>query len=83
MKNLFFGLILTSLFCLTPLISKAQTKLDSVQMVLDSLSQKQIPALNSEVNISVSRVRVDEFLRALANDVNLNLSIPNGLGGLC
>lgn len=56
----------------------AQRTTSDYQMLLDSLSQKQIPALNSEVNISVNQVRVDEFIRALAKDVDLNLSIPVG-----
>jgi len=64
------------LLILSPAVH-AQSKLDSLQQKLEQLSLEQIPALNTEVNISVNRVRVDEFLRALANDVDLNLSIPN------
>nr|WP_320120051.1 type II and III secretion system protein [uncultured Marinifilum sp.] len=69
-------LVLLFVLCLLP-GANAQAKLDSLQKKLEQLAIEQIPALNTEVNISVNRVRVDEFLRALANDVDLNLSIPN------
>ncbi|PCH69846.1 MAG: hypothetical protein COC06_06530 [Bacteroidales bacterium] len=55
---------------------KAQKYIENIQTVLDSISETQIPELNSEVNISVNKVNVTELLRALANDVNLNLSVP-------
>lgn len=57
----------------------SQKTTDNYRVLLDSLSKKQIPALNSEVNISVNQVRIDEFIRALGKDVNLNLSIPVGV----
>lgn len=62
---------------LTQLI--AQESKDTLAVVLNKLSEQDIPTLNTEVNISVNQVRLDEFLRALANDVDLNLSIPTGL----
>lgn len=40
----------------------------------DSLS-KEIPALNSEVDISVSNVSMQEFLRAIANSSGLNINV--------
>lgn len=55
---------------------KAQKYSENIQHVLDSISEVQIPELNADVNISVSKVNVAELLRALANDVNLNLSVP-------
>ena len=64
--------------CLGFNVVLAQNPSHDYQNLLDSLSQKQIPALNAEVNISVNQVRVDEFIRALAKDVDLNLSIPLG-----
>jgi len=67
---LFIGILVPNSNC------KAQKYTGSIQHVLDSISQKQIPELNSEVNISVSKVNVAELLRALANDVGLNLSVP-------
>ncbi|WP_110364000.1 type II secretion system protein GspD [Marinifilum breve] len=79
MKKLY--LCIASLLFLVINLANAQEKnpQDSLQQVLDSLSVKQIPALNTEVNISVNRVRIDEFMRALANDVELNLSVPNNI----
>lgn len=64
--------------CLGLNLAYSQEKNTDIQQLLDSLSLKQIPELNSEVNISVNQVRVDEFIRALAKDVDLNLSIPVG-----
>ncbi|WP_461630269.1 type II secretion system protein GspD [Labilibaculum euxinus] len=79
MKKIHFSLFVLLFLFVVPVKLSAQVKIDSLQQVLEDLSKEQIPALNSEVNISVNRSRVDEFLRALANDVELNLSIPTGL----
>ncbi|MCT4601805.1 MAG: hypothetical protein N4A59_02720, partial [Marinifilum sp.] len=79
MKKIYLCITCLFFLCVQSVNVWGQSQQDSLQQVLDSLSVKQIPALNTEVNISVNRVRIDEFMRALANDVNLNLSVPNNL----
>lgn len=74
-KILSLGLLLISLLASVD-NCKAQKYSKNIQSVLDSISEIQIPELNTEVNISVNKVNVAELLRALANDVNLNLSVP-------
>ncbi|WP_321515379.1 type II and III secretion system protein [Marinifilum fragile] len=74
-KQLLFCLLFIGVLCLCT-TSKAQKYTHNIHQVLDSISIQQIPELNSEVNISVNKVNVAELLRALANDVGLNLSVP-------
>lgn len=50
-----------------------------VKTVLDSLSVKEIPELNRKVSISISQIQVGDFIRAIANEAGLNVSIPNDL----
>jgi type IV pilus assembly protein PilQ len=78
LRKLEFIAIGILLLLILPQRVSAHVETDSLRTVMDSLAVQQIPALNAEVDISVNRVRVDEFLRALANDVGLNLSIPSG-----
>ena len=49
-------------------------RLDSVERTIRSL-EATIPGLNNEVNISVTDVPLNEFLRAIANNAGLNMDI--------
>jgi len=51
----------------------------NINTVLDSLAKREIPELNKKVSISISQMKAGEFIRAIANDAGLNISIPNGL----
>lgn len=62
--------------------SIAQTNTDRfvvIEATLDSLSSH-IKGLNGEVELSVSEIRLDEFLRALAMSHNVNISVGENLG---
>ena len=47
---------------------------DAIEKQLQDLA-KEVPALNEKVNLSVSDVSIQEFLRAVANNTQLNLNI--------
>lgn len=54
----------------------------SLKIPIDTLlaqKVKDIPALDEKVNISVSNVSLDEFLRAVANSAALNIDVQPGL----
>ena len=62
--------------------SIAQTNPDRfvvIEATLDSLSSH-MKGLNGEVELSVSEIRLDEFLRALAMSHNVNISVGEDLG---
>ena len=62
--------------------SIAQTNTDRfvvIEATLDSLSSH-MKGLNGEVELSVSEIRLDEFLRALAMSHNVNISVGEDLG---
>tara|TARA_B100000768_G_C11283571_1_gene380329 strand:+ start:1858 stop:3744 length:1887 start_codon:yes stop_codon:yes gene_type:complete len=62
--------------------SIAQTNADRfvvIEATLDSLSSH-MKGLNGEVELSVSEIRLDEFLRALAMSHNVNISVGDDLG---
>ncbi|MDG1145846.1 MAG: hypothetical protein P8N54_05075, partial [Flavobacteriales bacterium] len=62
--------------------SIAQTNTDRfvvIEATLDSLSSH-MKGLNGEVELSVSEIRLDEFLRALAMSHNVNISVGDDLG---
>lgn len=67
--------------CFTSIQMQAQTNLNrfvSLQNALDSLSED-MRGLNGEVELSVSEIRLDELLRALALSHDLNLAVEEGL----
>lgn len=66
-----YGFII-GLYFLAPLALRAQQSWFSLNA--DSLASE-IPALDSKVNISVSNVAMQEFLRAIANSSGLNLNV--------
>jgi len=55
-----------------------ENRLDKIQAQLDSLSEH-VSVLNDSIDISVSNVSVQEFLRGIALANNVNISIANGL----
>jgi len=59
-------------------LSAHAQKQDQGILSLDSLTRK-IPALNTEVDITVSNTPVQEFLRGLANQSGININIDPGL----
>jgi type IV pilus assembly protein PilQ len=54
---------------------------DKYNILSDSLQEiaKTIPALNEEVNISVAKVSIQEFLRGVANNSGLNIDVDPSL----
>lgn len=60
-------------FCLFAL--NAQDRFQFLQNKLDSLAISSIPALNEKVNISVTNVSIQEFLRGIANSSALNINV--------
>jgi type IV pilus assembly protein PilQ len=68
--------------CLMNMQIMAQTSVDRfvpLQNKLDSLSEH-MPGLKGHVELSVSEIRLDELLRALALSHNVNMSVGEGLG---
>ncbi len=68
-KSLFIILIFLSGF-----IAHAQDRIMELEKKLDSYSME-MPALTEKVDISVNGVSIQELLRGIANNVNLNLTI--------
>lgn len=66
------------LFCFLALWTSAQQKSDSLELLLNEKA-KTYPALNSKLEISVSDVALDEFLRAIAVANKLNFDIDESL----
>jgi type IV pilus assembly protein PilQ len=54
---------------------KGQDKYIALQAKLDTLSAGGIPALNEKVNISVTNVSIQEFIRGMANSAALNINV--------
>ncbi|HEX3007377.1 MAG TPA: hypothetical protein VHO90_07155, partial [Bacteroidales bacterium] len=54
---------------------KGQDKYNALQAKLDTLSAGGIPALNEKVNISVTNVSIQEFIRGMANSAALNINV--------
>lgn len=59
--------------------ASGQDKYSQLQEKLMLLSTGDIPALNERVNISVTNVSVQEFLRGVANNTGLNINVQNDL----
>ncbi len=73
-KTYFFPLMLfffTSTFCFGQNVNALQEKLDSLA--------DEIPALNDTVDITVNGVSIQEFIRAIANNTGLNITIDPSL----
>lgn len=51
-------------------------------VLLDSLSKKIIPKLKTKISLSISHMQVEELLRAVANDSELNLSLPKRINNI-
>jgi type IV pilus assembly protein PilQ len=66
-------------FLFVCIVGTVSSQVVNVNSVLDSLAKKEIPELNKKVSISISQMKVGEFIRAIANDAGLNISIPKGL----
>ncbi|MDP4209200.1 MAG: type II and III secretion system protein [Bacteroidota bacterium] len=56
-----------------------QDKYSKIQERLFTLSAGDIPALNERVNISVTNVPIQEFLRGVAANTGLNINVEPGL----
>jgi type IV pilus assembly protein PilQ len=69
--------ILTFLFITVTLV--AQDKYTQLQQKLINLSNGDIPALNESVNISVTNVPIQEFIRGIATSAALNINVDPGL----
>ncbi|MCF8229282.1 MAG: hypothetical protein K9J24_10070 [Bacteroidales bacterium] len=52
----------------------AQDRIDSLEIRLDTISNE-IPALKHEIDLSVSKISIQEFIRSMANLTDLNISI--------
>ncbi len=61
------------------IVGSVSSQVVNVNTLLDSLAKREIPDLNKKVSISISQMKVGEFIRAIANDAGLNISIPNSL----
>ncbi|MBL4653533.1 MAG: hypothetical protein JKY53_11845 [Flavobacteriales bacterium] len=61
-------------FCVITLGSIAQDRFDELKHTLDVLSAD-VPGLNEQVELSVSGVSLQEFMRGIASAHNLNVSI--------
>jgi type IV pilus assembly protein PilQ len=51
-------------------------------VLLDSLSKKAIPKLKTKISLSISHMQVEELLRAVANESELNLSLPKRINNV-
>lgn len=60
--------------------SKQATYIDSLSVTLDSLA-KTYPGLEQQVEFSISGASIKEFLRAVASNHELNVSIANNVEG--
>jgi type IV pilus assembly protein PilQ len=78
-KNI-LALTITILINLTFFGQEAQ-KIDSIRVKLKELS-KDYPGLNESVEFSVSGVSVKEFVRTLANNHDLNISVAEDVNGI-
>jgi len=71
-------IIIILLFFLPVLAVKAQDRFEKLKTDIEQLSLT-TPALNEKVNISVSRVSIQEFIRAVANNAGLNINVDPSL----
>jgi type IV pilus assembly protein PilQ len=73
-------LILIALFLLTGVLSQAQApdRLMQLKSYLDTLALD-VPGLNQNIQLTVSRVPIQEFVRNIANSNQINISIDPSL----
>jgi len=71
---LFIKIVLLSSVFIISTVCKSQDKYDQLSDSLKTLAVK-IPALDETVNISVTRVSIQEFLRGVANNSGLNIDV--------
>ena len=57
----------------------AQARIDSIEKQLIRLSETTIPALKTNVNVSVSGVSIQEFIRGIAIANKLNITVDQGV----
>ncbi|MFN3402672.1 MAG: type II secretion system protein GspD [Cytophagaceae bacterium] len=77
MKSVVNAFLVLSFFVVVPLYGQQQDRFVQLERSLKDLSS-QVPGLNEKVDISVSGVSIQEFLRGLAESNNLNISVdPN------
>ncbi|MCH8903112.1 MAG: general secretion pathway protein GspD [Bacteroidetes bacterium] len=57
----------------------AQDRMDMIESQLTELADSLAPGLNEKVNVSVSGVSLEEFIRALARSNNLNVDVDASL----
>ena len=79
MKLKFFQILVIffTLSCL-PNLSYSQDRIDKLKTKLENLTSEN-PGLTDKVDISVSDVSIQEFLRGVARNANLNISIDPSL----
>jgi len=84
MTQIFYTKILCLLFVITTSVPRqqlyGQSESKPIAAKLDSLSDT-IPALEERIDISVSGVPLNEFIRSIANNVSLNVTIEPTLSG--
>lgn len=72
-------LIIICIILISPHIVKGQDKYFQLQEKLMVLAIGDIPALNEKVNISVTNISIQEFLRAVSNSTGLNINVAADL----
>ncbi|MDZ7743579.1 MAG: hypothetical protein U5Q03_18035 [Bacteroidota bacterium] len=70
--------ILSFIICLLSATALSQNRIDSLRFELDSLTVD-IPALQHEIDLSVSKISIQEFIRSMANLTDLNISIASNI----
>lgn len=69
---------LTLLFLILFFLSKAQDRFDLIEEKLNQLA-KSYPGLNEKVELSVNAVSIQEFVRAIGTNNNLNVNVEPAL----
>jgi type IV pilus assembly protein PilQ len=59
--------------------AQAQDRFTQIEQTLNDLSSSTVPGLKEKVDLAVSGVSIQEFLRGLAESNNLNINIDPGL----
>ena len=77
-RNFTYIITFLFIFLFTDLFGQEQDKVQNIQSQLSTLSQT-VPGLNQRVQLSVTGVSIQEFLRALAQSNNLNINIDPSL----
>jgi type IV pilus assembly protein PilQ len=76
MKLKFSRLLISLILGISCLVTAgAQDKYQALQEKLTTLSNNEIPVLNEKVNVSVTNVSIQEFIRGIANSSALNINV--------